>query len=172
MRPVKDIVLIGPMGSGKSTVAQALAQHSGTPLVDLDQHIEATAGMRIADIFAREGEAGFRAREHAALKEALAQGRVVATGGGVVLAPENRALLRDTVCVWLDAPIETLAARLREEAAHRPLLQGTDVAEKLAALDAVRRPLYAEVAQLHIDTHGASLDEIAARISAALAVLQ
>lgn len=172
MRPVKDIVLIGPMGSGKSTVAQALAQLAGTPSVDLDQSIEATAGMRIADIFKTEGETGFRAREHTALKATLGQGRVVATGGGVVLAAENRALLRDTVCVWLDAPIETLAARLREEAAHRPLLQGADLAEKLLALDAVRRPLYAEVAQLHIDTHGASPDEIAARIRAALDVLQ
>ncbi len=168
-----DIVLIGPMGSGKSTVAKALAAHMNMQAIDLDADIETDAEMTIAQIFAAEGESGFRAREHAALKRALGRACVIATGGGIVLDVRNRDLISESAaCVWLDAPLPVLANRLHSERAHRPLLNGVDIETKLSALDAERRPLYSALAQLHMDTREGSAEDIAVRIATALAVLQ
>ena len=161
------------MGSGKSTVAKALAAHLGMQTIDLDADIESDAGLTIAQLFATEGESGFRAREHAALARALGDKRVIATGGGIVLDARNRALISESAtCVWLDAPLDVLANRLRSESAHRPLLNDVDIEAKLQSLDADRRPLYSGLAQLHMDTREGSAEEIAVRIATALAVLQ
>lgn len=164
-----DIILIGPMGSGKSTVAHALARLLAATPVDLDAVIEKEAGKTISAIFEAEGEAGFRLREHQALQATLGQGRVVATGGGVVLDPRNRMLLRRAqTCIWLDAPTDVLAARLQSEAMKRPLLANENIEAKLIALDRIRRPLYEETAHIRIDTQAAAPDQIAVKIEAAL----
>lgn len=158
------------MGAGKSTVGRRLARAWGRAFVDLDDAIVAAAGRPIPELFADEGEAGFRDRETAALRAALAEPTpaVVATGGGVVLRDENRALLGDrAVVVWLDAEVEALAARVGD-GTGRPLLADTP-AERLRALDIARRPLYEAVADLRIDTSGLGADEVVAAVVAGLA---
>ncbi len=128
-----DLVLVGLPGSGKSAVGRRLAARHGAPFVDLDATIEAAAGRTIPEIFEAEGEAGFRARERAAVA-ALGQPdraaelrRVIATGGGAVVDPRNRwALYRGRRAVWLDGPPEVLAQRLRHSPHPRPLLHGRD----------------------------------------------
>jgi shikimate kinase len=109
------IALVGLSGAGKSSVGRLLAERLDWALLDVDALIETTAGRSIPQIFADEGEPGFRDREAEALRLALSLGeRVIATGGGAVLRPENRRLLRDeALVVWLDAPTEVLIARLR-----------------------------------------------------------
>src|SRR5690606_1233444 len=137
-----NIVLIGFMGAGKSTVGRRLAARLGRPFVDLDAVIEETAGMPIPAIFAREGEAGFREREAAAVR-AVAQrkGQVIATGGGAVMRRDNLAALRAAgTLVWLRAPLETLLERAKAEG-RRPLLAAGEAAA--ARLYDERLPVYA-----------------------------
>jgi shikimate kinase len=163
-----NLILVGPMGSGKTTVGRLAAARLGRPFLDLDAAVVAAAGRSVAAIFAAEGEAGFRAREAAALRGALADGdRVLATGGGVVELAENRALLRASgfvVLLWAEA--EELWRRLRPQAADRPRLA---VADPVAVLrDDLRRrgPWYREVA--HLTVSAASAEEAAAAVVAAL----
>jgi shikimate kinase len=155
---------------GKSTLAGKLAAELEMVSVDLDEVIVRSAGRSIADIFDQEGEIGFRRRETEALGAASAPelaGAVIACGGGVVLAPENRRLLLSrTRCVWLRATPTSLLARLRPESG-RPLLQG-DVAAELNALAAVREPLYREVAAVTVDVTDRPEDECLALVMAAL----
>lgn len=169
-RAMRAVALVGLSGSGKSTVGRALAERLGWPLRDTDALIEAAAGMGIPAIFASEGEAGFRAREGAALAEALGgEPCVVATGGGIVLREANRALLRErALVVWLDAPTDALVARLRAHDEVRPLLAGDDLAERLEGLRAARAALYRSAADLAIDTAGRGAAEIAAEIAGSL----
>lgn len=158
------------MGSGKSTVGAALAARTGDAFVDLDAAIVADAGRSIAELFASEGEAGFRARETQTLARVLASPRpcVLACGGGVVLRDENVALLRErATVVWLDATVETLAARVGD-GAGRPLLAG-DPAARLASLDAQRRHRYAACADVVVAVDGRSVDEIVDALAGALA---
>ena len=121
------IVLVGFMGSGKSSVGRELARRFGVPFVDVDAWIEAAAGCRIRDLFAREGEPAFREREKAALREVLSvKGCVIATGGGAFADEENRVLLRSYApVVYLDTAVETLLERLSADLG-RPLLRGGD----------------------------------------------
>jgi shikimate kinase len=163
------VALIGMPGSGKSTVAHRLAARLGLEAVDLDDVVVEAAGEDVASIFAAEGEAGFRARESAALAELLAPDRprrAVACGGGVVLAATNREVLaRRATTVLLDAALDVLAERLATEADGRPLLAG-DLEDRLATLAAERCELYAATADLAVDagTHGPDevVDEIVA----------
>jgi shikimate kinase len=159
------VALIGLSGTGKSTVGRALAARLGWALRDTDALVEA-AGRRVAAIFAEEGEARFRELETAALVAALdAAPCVVSTGGGIVLRPENRALLRErALVVWLDAPTDVLVARLLAHAEERPLLAGDDPAGRLAALRAARGGLYAELADLAVGTAGMTVEEICDQI--------
>ncbi len=149
------IALAGPMGVGKSTVGRALASRLGVDFLDLDTMI-GPAG----PIFATEGEAGFRARERAALAEvARTYEGVLALGGGTVVDPRNGACLRTEgwTIVVLDAPLEVLTARVHADAGtERPL------AGRLAALVAARAGAYA-AAGMRVDAVG-SIDEVVARV--------
>jgi shikimate kinase len=172
--PSRSIALIGLSGAGKSSVGRVLAAQLGRPLLDTDALIVQAAGCEIAQIFTEEGEARFRDRESAALCQALeSPPAVIATGGGVVLRPENRALLRERALVaWLDAPTTELIARLRAHDEARPLLQGDDPAARLEALRAARAALYAEVADLRISTDGRAIENICHEVIALLSEIE
>ena len=165
----RHVALVGMMGSGKTTVGRLLAARLGRPLVDTDDLVARDAGRSVAEVFATEGEAGFRARERAALVEACGPGppRVVACGGGVVLDAANRArLAADAFVVWLRARPATLAARVGD-GAGRPLLAGPPgaVRERLATLAAGREDRYREVADAVVDTDDREPAEIADEIA-------
>lgn len=151
----RSIALIGLSGVGKSTLGQALAQHCGWPLFDTDALIVAEQGQSIAAFFAQHGEATFRQLEHRVLQQAFAIApAVVATGGGIVLLPENRALLRERAfVVWLNAPTAELVARLQRHTEERPLLSGDDPAVRLERLRQERSGLYQSVADLVLQSH-------------------
>lgn len=141
----RPIVLVGLMGSGKSTIGRRLAQRLGMPFADADDEIERAAGMTIADIFARFGEAHFRDGERRVIARLLSgKPLVLATGGGAFMNDETRSLIqRDALSIWLDADIPTLVERVARRS-HRPLLKGRDAREVLRELAAVRNPVYAE----------------------------
>jgi shikimate kinase len=166
----RHVVLVGPMGSGKSTLGRALAARLGLAFVDVDARIEAGAGHDIPSIFASEGEAGFRERETLALAEALAgDAAVIATGGGAVLAEANRAAMSGAgrvIYLRIDAP--TQLARLAGDTG-RPLLATADRARRLAELQAIREPLYREVAEHIFDTSVLAPDAAVAALAALLA---
>lgn len=147
------IFLVGMMGAGKTTVGRQLAAALRREFVDLDQAIEARCGVRVATIFDIEGEAGFRRRETQILDETTRRpGLVVATGGGAILAPENRAMLRTRGCViYLRAGVDDLYRRVARDR-NRPLLHTPDPRQRLADLLAQREPLYAELADVTLDT--------------------
>ncbi|HEX9373975.1 MAG TPA: shikimate kinase [Roseiflexaceae bacterium] len=158
----RPIALIGLSGAGKSSAGRLLATRLGWPLRDTDALVVVEAGRSVAAIFAEQGEPRFRDLESAALRSALAAGPcVVATGGGIVLRAENRALLRARAAVaWLDAPTAALLDRLRAHDEARPLLQGDDPAARLEALRAARAALYAEVAHVRVETAGQAIEAI------------
>jgi shikimate kinase len=144
------IVLVGLMGSGKTTVGKRLAARLGWPFVDADAEIEAAAQMPIAEIFGRFGEAHFRDGERrviARLMEASRSKRqpsVIATGGGAFVDPDTRALiLAEATAIWLDASIDTLVARVSKRNT-RPLLIGRDPKQVLTELMEKREPCYSE----------------------------
>jgi len=141
----RSLYLVGMMGSGKSSTGRPLAERLGYGFVDADAVIEQAAGCTIAEIFERDGEAGFRAIETQVLS-AISQRHslVVATGGGVVTQPENWGLLHHGIVIWLDVVPEQLMQRLRADSTVRPLLQTDDPDAALNALLNQRRPLYAE----------------------------
>ena len=114
------------MGAGKSTVGRRLAKRLGLPFVDADEEIEAAAGLSIAEIFERYGEAHFRDGERRVLARLIdGPPRVIATGGGAFMDAETRALILERcIAIWLDAEVETLAERVGRRG-HRPLLKGT-----------------------------------------------
>ncbi len=157
------------MGSGKSTVGPLLARRIGVPFVDLDQYIVRQTGRPIPEIFAAEGESGFRTRESDALREILTQPPLVlAAGGGVIERVENRQMLRDqALCVWLRVPIEVVLERVGNDP-NRPLLQNDPGFVRTRRLYAAREPLYAE-ADIHIDATR-SPEETVETIVAALRV--
>jgi shikimate kinase len=153
MKAAANLVLVGPMGAGKSVVGRRLAGRLGLAFVDLDTAIEQATGASIAELFASEGEAAFREHERRLLAGLLArEGQLIATGGGAVLDARSRELLRERSFVaWLRIGIDKQLRRLADCDA-RPLLQGSDREGRLRALAAVRDPLYAEIADLVLDT--------------------
>ena len=158
----QHIVLVGPMGAGKTTVGAALARRLGRPFVDTDDLVVAATGRSVVDVFAREGEAGFRAHERDAVADAVAAPvpSVIGCGGGAVLDPRNRALLGASgTVVWLDAPGEVLAERV-DASGERPLLASGDPATTLERIRALRGPAYEALAAVRIDTAGRSVDEV------------
>jgi shikimate kinase len=149
------IALIGMPGSGKSAIGKAAAKRLALSYADCDQAIERRAGCSIAEFFSANGEQAFRELESDMLTTLVDDSRsVIATGGGVVLRPANRELLRSrTCCVYLRASSELLWKRLRNDR-RRPLLQVADPQARLRQMHAERAPLYEEVAHLVIDTDG------------------
>ena len=147
-----NIYLVGLMGAGKTTVGRQLAKKLGRPFFDSDHEIVARTGVPIPTIFEIEGEEGFRRRESLAIAE-LTSGTdiVLATGGGVVLSPENRRRLHDTGwVVYLNVPPAMLFERTRLDR-NRPLLRVENPLGKLEELHALRDPLYRETAHLVVD---------------------
>ncbi len=165
MNPAPHLVLIGPMGAGKSSLGRRLAQTRGLAFVDLDREIETRAGTEIPTIFACEGEAGFRRREREALADVLGRkGCVIASGGGAVLDPDNRALMRrQAFVVSLQIDVDEQLARLVNDRS-RPLLAGADRAEVLTRLATERAPLYAEIADLEFSPTGLTPADAAERL--------
>lgn len=163
MNPAPNLFLVGPMGAGKSTVGRHTAELLRLPFVDLDHEIEVRTGAAVGLIFEFEGEAGFRRRESALLAELAARnGIVLATGGGAVLDAGNRRLLRERgYVVWLDASVDAQLARLARDR-QRPLLQASDRRERLERLAAQRNALYAETADLRLDSAGVGNSQAAA----------
>ncbi len=140
----RPIVLIGLMGSGKTSTGRRLAQQLGIEFVDADAEIEAAAGMSITEIFAQHGEAYFRDGERRVMARLLNEGpRVVATGGGAFMNEETRARIAASgISVWLKADLDVLWRRVRKRS-HRPLLQGGDPERTLQTLLEQRYPIYA-----------------------------
>ena len=161
------------MGVGKSTIGRHLAELLQRRFLDLDHEIEHRTGASIALIFEIEGESGFRKREALLLEELTALSDIVlATGGGAVLLPENRAHLRNRGhVVYLQADIDTLVERTRRDR-HRPLLQTVDPRKKLEELLHIRQPLYEEVASLVIRTSHRSPTQVARHIATQLSKAQ
>ncbi len=148
-----NIILIGPMGSGKSTIGQLLAQRLNRDFVDSDHYIEAKTGVDIPRIFDIEGEEGFRVRETKALKELTERNNLVlATGGGSVTREENRKMIRAAgFIIFLDTSVNQQLERLKHDK-KRPLLQTENPRERLEALLSERKPIYLEMADLRIPT--------------------
>ncbi len=166
MNPAPNLVLIGPMGAGKTSVGRRVAERFGLRFVDLDREIEIDAGTKIATIFSCEGEAGFRHRERELLAHAL-QGSdaLIATGGGAVLDPDNRALMRERgFVVHLHVGIDEQLSRLARDRS-RPLLAVNDRAEVLTRLANERGPLYTDTADLRFEPTGLSLAEACAALA-------
>lgn len=153
------------MGAGKTTVGRQLAKRLQRRFLDSDHEIEARTGVRIPLIFEIEGEAGFRRRETEVLAQLSREpGLVLATGGGAVLAPENRQCLRDSgIVVYLHTPPEVLFERTRHDR-NRPLLQVDNPLARLKQLYEQRDPLYREAAHVVVDGQNGAVSQLAQRI--------
>ena len=154
------IALTGFMGSGKTTVGRLVADALGCPFMDLDEIIVRKAGRGIPDIFAAEGEAGFRRREKQALEQTVAKyaetTAVLALGGGTVTVPGAIGLLQEkTLCIYLKAGFPTLQTRLEGQTDGRPLAD-----DQMAQRLATREPLYEQAAHIVLDTDGHTPEEI------------
>ena len=152
------------MGSGKTTVGRIVADALGCPFIDLDEVIVKKAGRSIPEIFEADGESGFRRLEKQALEKTVAKYAestvVLALGGGTVTIPGAVELLQQkTLCIYLQAPLETLEARLEGQKDGRPLA-GEGLAERLSA----REPLYQKAAHVVLDTDGLTAQEVADEI--------
>lgn len=163
----RNVVLVGFMGCGKTTVGRKLHVLLGYPFIDTDHRIENRAGKSIAAIFADEGEAVFRDMETEVLEELLAdpaEQRIIATGGGIVVREANRALLRKLgFVVWLRAPVDTILQRIARNH-ERPLLRTGDPRERVESLLAERTPFYQAAAHLDVETQGLTCHEVACGI--------
>jgi shikimate kinase len=172
MRRGDLIFLIGPRGSGKTTIARTLAALLDWSWIDADEALERRAGRSIRDVFATEGEEAFRELEAAVLRD-LADGSrlIIATGGGVVLRGDNREVLRRGWVVWLTAEIDSLWQRLQGDTAtahRRPSLTALPPREEIVEVLRIREPLYAACADLRCDTTNRAVDAIVAEIITAL----
>jgi shikimate kinase len=165
-----NVILVGPMGAGKSTIGRQLAQLLNYDFVDSDHEIEARTGADIPWIFDVEGEAGFRKREEAVIDELTQlQGIVLATGGGVVIRESNRrAISSRGIVVYLKTSVEQQLVRTAKDR-KRPLLQHAEPRKVLTELMKVREPLYLEVADHVVDTDVSNIKDVAIQIGALIA---
>jgi len=154
----RNIVFIGPMGSGKSTIGRRVADALSMDFVDCDRELEQRLGVEVGLIFDIEGESGFRERETRMLTEVCSrENYVIATGGGVVMSVENCDIIRQRgYVVYLETPVEQQLTRLYLDK-KRPLLQTPDRKEKLEALAEERDPLYLGLADLTVQSTNRSL---------------
>jgi shikimate kinase len=163
-----NLYLVGMMGSGKSSVGRPLAAALGYRFLDADHSVEQVAGRSIPEIFAADGEQGFRELESAVLNQIASwHSLVVATGGGAVTHKPNWGHLQQGIVIWLDAADELLLQRLAADPTPRPLMDSPDPAERLSSLLAERRALYSQ-ADLHILQDGRSPEQVAEQILEAL----
>ena len=165
--PLRNIVLVGFMGSGKSTLGRVLNQKLSYPLIDTDHLIEEQSAMSVSDIFASEGEDAFRTMETKLLENMLeseCNHHIISTGGGMVLKPENRGLLRQLgFVVWLSCTDEETFERTSRNN-KRPLLQCDDPMSLITRMLDERAPYYDEASHLKISTSGLEFDEISCGI--------
>ena len=164
----QNMILIGFMGAGKTSVGEELAGRFGKTLIDTDRMIEERAGMSISDIFAVQGEEAFRRLETEVLEQLIseASGEMISVGGGLPLREENRKLLKKLgTVIYLRVRPETVLARLKGDTT-RPLLQGDDVEEKVNSLLSKRGPIYEIAADRIISVDGRSVEQIADAIMA------
>ena len=168
-----NLVLIGYRATGKTAVGVRLAEILGFPFVDMDQVLVQEAGRPIVDIVAASGWGEFRRLE----KELVArlrstQGQVLATGGGVVLDPENIAALKENgIIIWLVADPDTIQARLAQDLpqdANRPSLTGSDTIREVEEVLAARKPLYEAAAQITVDTTHRNVAQVVKEVLAAI----
>ena len=164
-----NIILIGPMGSGKTSTGRILAKEMGYAFADTDEEVTKRTGVSIAYIFDVEGEEGFRKRECLALKECLNDNNtILSTGGGIVLSKENRDLLQDRgTVIYLQTSIHSQLKRTASTN-NRPLLQNKNPEETLEKLMLTRAPLYEEIADITIMTDNKSLQEMSKEIQRAI----
>lgn len=160
-----NIFFIGLMGAGKTTIGRLIAKQMNKIFYDSDHEIERRTGVKIPLIFELEGELGFRKRETAVIEELSQLNSIVmATGGGAVLMPENRAFLKNNgQVIYLRANVHHLWLRTRNDKT-RPLLQGGDIKKKLEQLYFERDPIYAEMADCIVDTGAQSATDIMLQI--------
>ncbi len=158
-KPFTNVYLIGPMGSGKTSIGQRLARLLGMEFLDNDQELERQTGASVSLIFDLEGEEGFRRRETDMLRKLVARKNILlATGGGTVVRGENRELLKNSgLVVYLRTSVEQQLKRLSQDKS-RPLLQSGNREEKLARLAKERNPLYEQVAHLTFPSQNRGLD--------------
>ena len=162
MKSAPNVVLVGPMGAGKTTIGKLLAAELGLEFKDADKEIEERSGVDIPWIFDMEGEEGFRDRESAVLED-LCQERniLLSTGGGAVMRPKNRDVLSAHSCViYLLTSVDEQVRRTGRDK-RRPLLQVGDPRETLEKLMSVRDPLYRDVADIVIETDNRSPKAVA-----------
>ena len=165
----RSIVLVGMMGAGKSSIGRRLAARLNIPFVDADTEIERAAGMSIADIFARHGEADFRSGEARVIARLLDGGpQVLATGGGAVMNADTRAAIKAKgVSIWLTAEVDVLMRRIHKRRHERPMLQAADPAARLRELLAQREPVYG-LSDLTVQSREVPHEAIVTEIVAAL----
>ena len=165
----KPVVLVGMMGAGKTSVGTAVARLLGVPFLDSDEEIVRAASRSIAEIFERDGEPFFRARETEVLNRLLhGTPCILSTGGGAFLAPANRALIHEAgISVWLRADLDLLWQRVRHKNT-RPLLRTANPRETLRALYEARQPLYAQADIVVERAAERSIEEMASRVVEAL----
>jgi len=166
----KTVVLVGMMGAGKTAVGRALAARLGVPFRDSDVEIEKAANMTISEIFQRDGEDFFRARESEVIDRLLeADPAILSVGGGAFLAARNReTIAQKGLSVWLDADLELLWSRVKNKNT-RPLLRTAKPRETLRELYLARVPLYA-LAEVRVEAHrDYTVDDMAAQVETALA---
>jgi shikimate kinase len=165
----KSIVLIGMMGAGKSSVGRCLHCRTRLALLDIDDVVASKFGMSIPEIFAQHGEKKFRSAETEALRRMRPEEqRIIITGGGIVLRKENVEILKSqAVIVWLDGDEKTLFARASGKQ-KRPLLQTKNPRKAFSQILSARRPVYANIADIRVDTSVLTEEEVAVAILAKL----
>lgn len=162
---MKNIVLVGMMGSGKSTLSHLLCQKTGYVIVDTDELIEKDSQISISEIFELYGEAHFRGLETSLLKHLEVENSIISTGGGMVILDENRNYLKGLGTVfYLKGSITTLMSRLTDQTDHRPLLSKNELKKQLETLLNTREDLYSDVADYTIHIDGKTADDIISEI--------